>query len=112
MQLAVSPIDLAIVAIYLAGVVIFGLWIGRGQRGINDYLLGDRNLPWWVLLLSIVATETSTATFLSIPGVGYRRDLSFLQLALGYLIGRYIVVGILLPQYFRGELFTAYQVLD
>lgn len=112
MQLAVSPIDLAIVAVYLAGVVVFGLWIGRGQRGINDYLLGDRNLPWWVLLLSIVATETSTATFLSIPGVGYRRDLSFLQLALGYLIGRYIVVGILLPQYFRGELFTAYQVLD
>lgn len=112
MSLAIGPIDLAIVAAYLVGVVLFGLWIGRGQRGIDDYLLGDRNLPWWVLLLSIVATETSTATFLSVPGMGYGGDLTFLQVAVGFLIGRYVVVAVLLPQYFRGELFTAYQVLD
>ena len=99
---------------YLAVVIAFGLWIGRsGGRGLSDYLLGGRDLPWWALLGSIVATETSTATFLSVPGVAFAAggDLRFLQLAIGYIVGRCLVTVVLLPQYFRGELFTAYQVL-
>jgi SSS family transporter len=112
MTLAVHPIDLAIVVAYLVGTVLFGVWIGRGQRGISDYLLGDRNVPTWLVLLSIVATETSTATFLSVPGVAYTGNMTFLQLSFGYILGRYAVVWLLLPLYFRGELFTAYQVLS
>jgi SSS family transporter len=112
LNLNISPLDLAIVLFYLVGVVAFGLWIGRGQKGMSDYLLGDRNLPVWLVLLSIVATETSTVTFLSIPGAAYKTNMTFLQLAMGYILGRYAVVRLLLPLYFRGELFTAYQVLS
>jgi SSS family transporter len=114
MSLTVSPIDLGVLAAYLVATVAFGMWIGRGQRNVSEYLLGGRDLPWWAVLGSIVATETSTATFLSVPGIAYARggDLRFLQLALGYIIGRLIVVAILLPQYFRGDLYTAYEVLQ
>ena len=112
MHLTVSNVDLAIVALYLAGVVLFGLWVGRRQRSVADYLLGDRNLPWWLLLLSIVATETSAVTFLSVPGTAYAGNLTFLQLAMGYVLGRYAVAALLLPHYFRGQLFSAYEVLE
>lgn len=99
---------------YLVGTVAIGLWIGRGQRDLSSYLLGDRDLPWWAILLSIVATETSTATFLSVPGLAFAAggDIRFLQLALGYIIGRLLIVLILLPRYFEGQLFTAYEVLE
>lgn len=113
--MAIGPIDLTILVVYLIGTVAFGLWMGRGQKSASDYLLGGRNLPWWVLLLSIVATETSTATFLSVPGIAYGikapGDLGFLQLPLGYLVGRTIAAYGLLPLYFKGKLFTAYDVL-
>jgi SSS family solute:Na+ symporter len=108
---ATSVLDFAVLAVYLAGVVAFGLWVGREQKGAADYMLGDRNLPWWGLLFSIVATETSTVTFLSIPGFAWSRDFTFIQLPLGYLIGRFLVVAVLLPHYFSGEYFTAYEVL-
>ncbi|MBI3461735.1 MAG: sodium/solute symporter [Planctomycetes bacterium] len=108
----VSTVDLAIVALYLAGIVLFGLWVGRRQGSVSEYLLGDRNLPWWLLLLSIVATETSSVTFLSVPGTAYTGNLTFLQLAMGYVLGRYAVAGLLLPHYFRGQLFSAYEVLE
>jgi SSS family transporter len=75
-------------------------------------LLGDRDLPWWLVLLTIVATETSAVTFLSIPGTAYKGDMRFLQLPIGYIVGRYAVVWLLLPRYFRGEIYTAYQVLQ
>ena len=103
--------DLAVIVVYMAGVVLFGLWVGRGQRGVTDYMLGGRDLPWWALLLSIVATETSTVTFLSIPGFAFTRDFTWIQLAAGMLIGRLLVVAFLLPHYFAGEYFTAYDVL-
>src|SRR5688572_4873888 len=100
----------------MAGTIAFGLWMGRGAKTANDYLLGNRDLPWWALLLSIVATETSTVTFLSVPALAYSAqfgtgDLRFLQLPLGYVAGRAIAAAVLLPLYFRGELFTAYDVL-
>jgi SSS family solute:Na+ symporter len=109
---AVSLLDLAVLSAYLTGVVLFGVWVGRGQRGATDYMLGDRDLPWWGLLFSIVATETSTVTFLSIPGFAWARDLTWVQLAVGFVLGRFLVIAFLLPRYFAGEYFTAYQVLN
>ena len=96
----------------MVGVTIWGAWLGRANRGGTDYFLGSRNLPWWAVMLSVVATETSTLTFLSIPGVSYLGTLAFLQLAFGYLAGRAVVARILLPAYYRGELTTAYALLE
>lgn len=111
---AVATADVAVVIAYLLITVGLGLWVGRGQKDLSDYLLGDRNLPWWAVLGSIVATETSTATVLSVPGWAFAAngDLRGLQLTFGYIVGRILVTLILLPQYFRGELFTAYDVLN
>ena len=104
-------LDLWVLVLYMAGVVAWGAWLGRGNRGGADYFLGGRNLPWWAVMLSVVATETSTLTLLSVPGVAYLGTLAFLQLALGYLLGRAIVGWVLLPAYYRGELSTAYELL-
>ena len=76
---------------------------GRAPRGCRGYFLGERNIPAWAVMISIVATETSTATFLSVPGVAYEGDLTYLQLPMGYSIGRVIVATVLLPSYFRGQ---------
>ena len=105
-------LDLAVLIFYMLGIVAWGAWLGRGNRGGTDYFLGSRNLPWWAVMLSVVATETSTLTFLSIPGVAYLGTLAFLQLALGYLAGRAVVAWILVPAYYRGELSTAYALLE
>lgn len=107
-------LDVAIVAAYMAATVVLGLWIGRKQRGYSDYLVGGRDLPWWAVLGSTVATETSTATFLGVPAIAYAAtgNLTFLQLTFGYIAGRVLVAVFLLPHYFRGNLFTAYEVLD
>jgi len=107
-----GAVDLTVLAVYLAGVVALGLWIGRGRQSAAAYMVGDRDLPWWVILFSIVATETSTVTFLSIPGFAYGRDLAWMQIALGFLVGRVVVATIFLPQFFRGSFFTAYEVLS
>ena len=115
MNLAIGEIDVVVLGAYLAGVVALGFWVGRGQRDLQSYLLGGRDLPWWAILGSLVATETSTATFLSVPGIAFARqsgDLRFLQLTFGYIIGRWIVSIVLLPWYFKGQLYTAYEVLD
>ncbi len=89
-----------------------GLWVTRSQRTPGDYFLGARNLPAWAVLLSVVATETSALTVISIPGVGARGDLTFLQLPFGYLIGRLFVARWLLPGYFKGDQETAYARLE
>jgi SSS family transporter len=98
----------------MAGVLLLGLWIGRGRQSSNDYFLGNRSLPWGALLLSIVATETSTLTFLSIPGVAAAANgnLTFLQISFGYIVGRLFVVFVLLGLYFSGAAFSAYEVLE
>ena len=114
-NLAISPVDLAIVIAYMMFTVLLGIWVSGRQENVNDYFLGDRSLPWWALLISIVATETSTVTFLSIPGVSFAQDggdFRFLQVAIGYIVGRTLVSTILLPAYFRGNLFTSYEVLQ
>ncbi len=115
MNLAVGGIDAAMLVAYLVGVVLLGIWLGRGQRDAADYLLGGRSIPWWRVLLSIVATETSTVTFLSVPAVAFDPrggSLVFLQLTIGYILGRLVIVVLFLPHYFQGRLFTAYEVLD
>jgi solute:Na+ symporter, SSS family len=109
---AFSTLDVAVLLLYLLGVTAWGAWLGRNQRGGTDYFLGNRELPWGAVLLSVVATETSTLTFLSIPGVAYLGNMGFLQLTLGYLVGRIVVAAILLPRYYRGELNTAYALLE
>jgi solute:Na+ symporter, SSS family len=106
-----TPLDWSIAAAYMAGVVGAGLWLGRRQSGASDYFLGKRDLPWWAVLVSVVATETSALTVISVPGIGFRGDLTFLQLPLGYTLGRVAVAWLLLPGYFRGEITTAYEVL-
>ena len=110
--MSVGAIDLAILLAYMAGVVFVGMWVGRVTRTAADFMVGGRDLPWWVILFSIVATETSTVTFLSIPGFAYGRDMTWLQIVFGFVVGRFIVAFLLLPQYFKGNFFTAYEVLD
>lgn len=107
-------VDATIVAVYLLTILAIGVWVGRGQTTAADYFLGDRSLPWWAVLLSIVATETSTVTFLSIPGKAFvpGGDMRFLQITFGYIVGRMMIIVVLLPLYFRGEPYTAYEVLE
>lgn len=109
-----NPIDLGIIVVYLAGVTLFGSLLGRRSKGLTGYFLGGATLPGWAVMISIVATETSTATFLSVPSLAFREggDFTYLQLALGYIIGRILVAFVLLPSYFKGQMFTAYQVLN
>lgn len=111
--MAIHPFDAVIVVAYLLASTLLGIWIGRSNRSASDYLLGNRSLPWWAVMGSIVATETSTATFLSVPGLSFVQggNFAFLQLALGFVAGRFLIAIFLLPQYFRGRLFTAYEVL-
>ena len=109
---AFTGLDLVVLLAYLGGVTVWGAWLGRNQKGGTDYFLGSRSLPWLAVMLSVVATETSTLTFLSIPGVAYTGSLVFLQLTLGYLAGRILVSLVLLPAYYRGSLTTAYELLE
>ncbi|HVK01509.1 MAG TPA: sodium:solute symporter [Gemmatimonadales bacterium] len=111
-DLYLHTLDLVIVALYFVFTLGVGLWVARHQRSATDYFLGARDLPAWAILLSIVATETSALTVISIPGIGARGDLTFLQLTLGYLLGRIGVAVWLLPGYFRGDQETAYARLE
>lgn len=105
-------LDLLIIAVYLAGITLFGLHFRKRRRSLRDYFLADRDIPWWALALSIVAAETSTLTIISIPGLAYDSNLGFLQVVLGYLVGRVIISFVLLPHYFRGDLYTAYELME
>src|SRR5499426_1278414 len=109
-----KALDLIIIFGYLIGIVVFGTWFGRKQETTKDYFLGDRSVPWWAVAFSIVATETSTITFISVPGIAYARggNFQFLQLVFGYLLGRIVISLLFIPSYFRGELLTVYQLLD
>ena len=104
-------IDLTIIFIFLVGFSLYGIWQSRFNESSEDYFLGGRNLPWPVAMLSIVATETSVLTFISIPGLAYRGDWFFLQLAIGYILGRILVSLILLPQYFNSGVTSIYEII-
>ncbi|MDX2192318.1 MAG: sodium:solute symporter [Gemmatimonadales bacterium] len=107
-----TPLDLAVVVAYLVATLGTGLWRARGQATAGDYFLGARDLPAWAVLLSIVATETSALTVISVPGIGARGNLTFLQVALGYLVGRVVTAAWLLPGYFAGSQETAYERIE
>jgi solute:Na+ symporter, SSS family len=107
-----NVLDLIVIVAYLAGVTLFGLRFRGRQRTVKSYFLADNTIPWWAISLSIVAAETSTLTIISVPGLAYDKDFRFLQLVFGYLIGRIIVSFVFIPQYFRGELVTAYQLIE
>lgn len=104
-------IDYLVVLIYMVGVTVFGLVVSGGQRSTVDYFLGGHQIPWWAVLFSLVATETSTLTFISIPALAYGGNLTFLQITFGYILGRTLVSFTFLPRYYQGELATAYQFL-
>ncbi len=97
---------------YLVAVTAFGTYLGRRRGSVDDYFLAGRSVPWWAIAACIVATETSTLTFTSVPGFSYTGDWGFLQLALGYVLGRILVAAILVPAYFKGEVFTSYELLE
>ena len=106
-----STLDYAVIAVYLLGVVVFGIWAGGSQQSTDDYFLGGRDLPWWAVCFSVVATETSTLTVVGVPAVAYGGALTFLQITLGYLVGRILVGIYFLPRYYAGRLETAYAFL-
>jgi len=107
-----TTLDIIILIAYIAGITYFGIRIAGKQLSTKDYFLGGKKIPWWAVCFAIVATETSTLTFISIPGVAYMTNLNFLQLTLGYFIGRVVVAYVILPSYFRGEISTAYSFLS
>jgi SSS family transporter len=107
----VQPLDLAVIAIYLIASAWLGLRLSGRQQDLKGYFLGNRDLPWWAVCRSVVATETSALTVISVPTVAYLGDLTFIQVAVGYLLGRIVVAFVLLPRYYRGEMATAYSYL-
>ena len=110
--MGLNHLDLTIIGVYLVGITLFGLHFRKRQRTLRDYFLAGRNVPWWAIALSIVAAETSTLTIISIPGLAYDTNMTFLQVVLGYLAGRLVISFVLLPHYFRGDLFTAYELIE
>jgi SSS family transporter len=112
LDMRLTSLDSAIIIFYLAGITIFGIAFRRGQSTVRDYFLGGRTAPWWALALSIVATETSTLTIIGTPALAFAGNLTFLQFVFGYLVGRVAIVLLFLPHYFRGEFYTAYQLME
>jgi solute:Na+ symporter, SSS family len=110
--MGLDKLDLAIIALYLIGITLFGLRFRKRQRSLRDYFLAGRDIPWWAIALSIVAAETSTLTIISIPGLAYDTNLAFLQVVMGYVVGRVVISFVLLPHYFRGDLYTAYELIE
>jgi solute:Na+ symporter, SSS family len=104
-------VDLAVILVYLAGITWFGARFRSGQTNLRDYFLGGRTAPWWAISLSIVSAETSTLTIVGTPALAFAGNMAFLQIVLGYLLARIVISILFLPQYFRGEMFTAYELM-
>jgi len=105
-------LDWIVMLVYFISITFFGLFKSGKQTSTRDYFLSDKKISWWVISMSVVATETSALTFISLPGIAYVSNFNFLQLAIGYIIGRIIVSFIFLPKYFEGELTTAYALIE
>jgi SSS family transporter len=104
-------LDLGIIVVYLAGITWFGARFRTSQKTLKDYFLGGRQAPWWAIALSIVSAETSTLTIIGTPALAYTGNLGFLQVVFGYLLARLLISAVLLPHYFRGEMYTAYELI-
>ncbi len=102
---------MAVIVIYLAAITWFGAQFRSSQRTLRDYFLGGKTAPWWAIALSIVSAETSTLTVIGTPPLAFRGNFAFLQLVLGYLLARLVIVTFFLPAYFRGDMYTAYELM-
>ena len=110
MQLPLSAV--LVLLVYVVAITAFGTWLGRRGRSVRDYFLSGRSVPWWAIAACVVATETSTLTFIGAPGTAYNGNWTFLQLVIGYVLGRVLIAAIFLPAYFRGEIYTSYELLQ
>src|SRR5256886_15319224 len=102
--------DWLVIFIYLGGIIALGVWFGKDQRNTRDYFLGSKNIPWWGIGLSIVAAETSALTIIGVPAMAYGGNIAFLQMIIGYVIARIILAVVLVPHYFKGEIYSPYQL--
>src|SRR5438067_1671502 len=103
-----SIADWAVILLYLLGIIVLGIWLGKDQRNTRDYFLGSKNIPWWGIGLSIVAAETSALTIIGVPGIAYGGNLAFIQLIIGYVIARIILAVVMVPHYLKGEIYSPY----
>ncbi len=104
--------DWIIIVAYLLGIIVLGSWFGKDQRNTRDYFLGSKDIPWWGIGLSIVAAETSALTIIGVPGLAYGGNIGMMQLIIGYVIARVILAVVLVPHYFKGEIYSPYQILS
>ena len=111
-SMTLTWLDYTVIAGYLVAITAFGSWFARFQKTTRDYFLNDRSVPWWAICFTIVATETSTLSFIGVPAQAFAGNMTFLQLAIGYIIGRLLVSVLFIPAYFRGDLFTSYELLQ
>src|SRR2546423_2951625 len=102
--------DWIIIVGYLVGIIALGVWFGKDQRNTRDYFLGSKNIPWWGIGLSIVAAETSALTIIGVPAMAYGDNIAFVQMIVGYVIARIILAIVLVPHYFKGEIYSPYQL--
>lgn len=109
--MGLNALDITVIVVYLIAVTGFGMRFKKRQT-LKSYFLAEQTIPWWAIALSIVAAETSTLTIISVPGIAFDKDFRFLQLVFGYLVGRVIICALLIPHYFRGDLVTAYQLIE
>src|SRR5947199_397302 len=105
-----SPGDWAIILLYLLGIIGLGIWFGRDQHNTRDYFLGSKTVPWWGIGLSIVAAETSALTIIGVPAMAYGGNIAFIQMIIGYVIARIILAVVLVRHYFKGEIYSPYQL--
>src|SRR5689334_22855978 len=102
--------DWLVIFVYLSGIILLGVWFGRDQKNTRDYFLGSKNVPWWGIGLSIVAAETSALTIIGVPAMAYGDNIAFLQMIIGYVIARIILAVVMVPHYFKGEIYSPYQL--
>src|SRR5437016_5288330 len=105
-----SPADWSVIILYLLGIIALGLWFGKDQHNTRDYFLGSKNVPWWAIGSSIVAAETSALTVIGVPGLAFGGDIGLVQMIIGYVIARIILAVVLVPHYFKGEIYSPYQL--
>src|SRR5881409_1704838 len=105
-----SPADWVVIFVYLLGIIGLGVWFGKDQRNTRDYFLGSKNIPWWGIGLSIVAAETSALTIIGVPAMAYGDNMAFIQMIIGYVIARIILAIVMVPHYFKGEIYSPYQL--
>src|SRR3954464_9674559 len=103
--------DWLVIFLYLGGIILLGVWFGRDQKNTRDYFLGSKNIPWWGIGLSIVAAETSALTIIGVPAMAYGTNLAFIQMVIGYLLARIVLAVLLVPHYFKGEIYSPYELL-